>query len=465
MQEKLELARLLEEKTRRLTFNALRYYSPYAKQRQFHDASATFRERLFMAGNQLGKTVAGGNEVAMHLTGLYPDWWEGRRFDEPTSWWASGVTSESTRDNPQRILLGPPQDQSMWGSGTIPQVSIERVKPKRGVPDAVDSIVVRHVSGGKSVVVFKSYDQGRQKWQGETLHGIWYDEEPPPDIYSEGVTRTNRRQGLNLITFTPLLGMTDVVRQFMEDTAEDSGKHITRMGIDEAEHYSPEERRAIILSYPEHEREARAKGVPIMGSGRVFPIAESSITVPAFSIPPTWPQIGGMDFGWDHPFAAVKLAHDPDSDIVYVTSEYKKSQATPLIHSGALKPWGAFPWAWPHDGYQHDKGSGEELKKQYADHGLAMIEKHAQFEDGKNGVEAGIMLMLERMETGRFKVFAHLEEWFKEFRLYHRKDGVIVKVNDDLMAATRYAVMMLRYAKVAQSQRKNLPKPNLKWVV
>src|SRR5215470_19562823 len=78
------LSALQSEKQRRLTEDRLRYYAPYPKQADFHAAGVTHRERLLMAGNQIGKTMAGGMEAAMHATGRYPDWWKGRRFDRPT---------------------------------------------------------------------------------------------------------------------------------------------------------------------------------------------------------------------------------------------------------------------------------------------------------------------------------------------------------------------------------------------
>jgi len=230
-------------------------------------------------------------------------------------------------------------------------------------------------------------------------------------------------------------------------------RSVTRMTIDDAEHYTPEQRAAIVASYPEHEREARAKGIPQLGSGRVFPVSESSIKVAAFAIPAHWPQIGGLDFGWDHPTAAARLAWDKDADCIYQTHCYAAREQTPLHHAGALKPWGDWlPWAWPHDGLQHDKGSGEALKDQYRKHGLAMLPNKATHVDGGNGLEAGIVEMLERMETGRFKVFDHLEDWFEEFRQYHRVDGLIVKEFDDRISATRYAMMMKRFAKVEKKK-------------
>lgn len=226
-------------------------------------------------------------------------------------------------------------------------------------------------------------------------------------------------------------------------------RHVTFMTIDDAEHYTPERRAEIIASYPAHEREARAMGIPILGSGRVFPVAEEMIVVEPFDIPREWPRIGGLDFGYDHPFAAVEMAWDRDTDRLYLVKEYWVREATPLIHAGALRTWEEFewlPWAWPHDGLQHDKGSGEELAKQYQAQGLDVLPERATFPDGGNGLEAGIMEMLDRMQTGRWKVFRSCGGWLGEFRLYHRKDGLIVKLKDDLMSASRYAMMMRRYA-------------------
>lgn len=171
-----------------------------------------------MAGNQLGKTLAGGMETAMHLTGRYPSWWQGRIFDRPVRLWAAGVTWESTRDNVQRILLGPPGIRTDWGTGAIPGEALVGVSLNRALADAADSIVVRHRSGGLSTLGFKAYAIGREKWQGETLDGVWFDEEPPGDIYSEGLTRTNATGGFSMITFTPLRGMTEVVRLFLADS-------------------------------------------------------------------------------------------------------------------------------------------------------------------------------------------------------------------------------------------------------
>jgi hypothetical protein len=219
-------------------------------------------------------------------------------------------------------------------------------------------------------------------------------------------------------------------------------------GWDDVPHLSAIAKAALLSSYPEHEREARAKGVPMLGSGAVFPIDEARIKCEPRQIPSFWPQIVGLDFGWDHPTAGVLLAWDRDGDVLYVTKEYRRAKEVPIIHAGAVRAWGGWqPVAWPHDGLQHDKGSGEQLKEQYRAAGLEMLADQASHEAGGNGVEAGISEMYERMRTDRLKIFSDCGLWFEEFRTYHRADGKIVKERDDLMAATRYAVMMRRYAR------------------
>lgn len=231
-------------------------------------------------------------------------------------------------------------------------------------------------------------------------------------------------------------------------------RHVTSMTIDDAAHISPEQRKIIIESYPAHEREARVKGIPSLGSGRIFPISEETILIDPVPIQPYWVQIIGVDFGWDHPFGAAHLAWDRDADVIYVTKTYRQREATPVIHAAALRPWGGWvPVAWPHDGLQHDKGSGEALAAQYRAQGLNMLPERATFDDGGNGVEAGVADMLDRMQTGRWKVFKHLDDWLTEFRLYHRKDGRIVKERDDVLSASRYALMMKRFAIVEPKPR------------
>lgn len=171
-----------------------------------------------MAANRFGKTVSGAAEMAMHLTGKYPDWWVGKRFNKPIRAWAAGVTNESTRDVVQEKLIGPPDRQEEWGTGMIPGDDILETDTARSIANLLDTVSIRHVSGGTSMLQFKSYEKGREKWQGTALEVIWMDEECPMDIYTEALTRTNETGGIVYLTFTPLLGMSSVVRMFLYDS-------------------------------------------------------------------------------------------------------------------------------------------------------------------------------------------------------------------------------------------------------
>lgn len=406
-------------------------------------------------------TLAGAAEAAMHLTGRYPDWWDGKRFDKPIVALAGSESYELTRDGVQRLLVGPPMNEEDWGTGYIPKADILNTTRRSGVSGALDTVTVRHASGGASTLLFKAYEQGRGKWQANTVDYVWFDEEPPEDVYFEGITRTNATKGLVAVTFTPLKGMSTVVARYILEKSPD--REVITMTIDDAEHYTPEERQKIIDSYPPHEREARTKGIPSLGSGRIFPVPEEDITVTPFAIPKHWVQIAGIDFGWDHPTAAACLAWDRDADVIYVTKVYRKREAPVHTHAAALKPWGDWlPWAWPHDG-NNDLAAGENLASQYKGQGMPFLPERATFEDGSNSVEAGLMDMLDRMVTGRWKVLSTCTEWFEEFRLYHRKDGKVVKERDDTLSASRYALMMKRFADTERQPQFTMPKRN--WVV
>lgn len=462
-----ELAALEMRLRRVVAENQLELYRPYAKQGEFHAMGAEKRERMLSAGNQLGKTLSAANEVAMHLTGRYPDWWAGKRFTKGNNWLAGSESGELTRRGVQRYLFGrdPKTDP---GTGSIPKDCIVDLTWSRHVNEFIDTAKVRFTAPDGTVTVstisLKSYDQGRGKWQADTVDGIWFDEEPPEDIYMEGLTRTNAAYGPVIVTCTLLKGMTAIAMRFWMQLDQYPDAGMVNMTIHDVDHYTPERKAQIIASYPAHEREARTLGVPSMGSGKVFPIEESSITVDPFPLPAHWPRIIGLDFGWDHPAGAAWIAWDRDSDTVYIYNEFQIRETTPIMQAPLLAAKGKWiPVAWPHDGLQHDKGSGEQLAAQYRNAGVNMLPERATHPpaegqkegEGGNGLEAGVSDMLERMQTGRWKVFKTCTKWLEEFRMYHRKDGVIVKLQDDVISASRYGTMMLRHA-ITEPRRSTL---------
>jgi phage terminase large subunit-like protein len=453
-EQKGELLKLLEEKENRRKYNKLGWFEPYDWQKTLCESTLDGRQCLAMTANQIGKSTVGAYITAIHLTGRYPDWWKGRVFKKPSYAWAAGVSNDTTRDIMQTELFGLAEDDQQWGTGMVPLEDIGTKTRRRGATgNSYDSVMVKwHNPHGEfkgySRIGFKSYEMGEEKFFGRPVDFIWLDEQPPSNIYTQCITRTVATGGDVLMTFTPEQGITPVVHQFMHE--RQPGQYLLQATWDDAPHLTEEVKNQLLAQYPAHERELRSKGIPVFGSGLVFPISEGDITSDYFNIPNTWPRIAGLDFGWDHPTAAVWIALDAQNDVIYVYDEYSKAKSTALEHSAAVRERPHYiPIAWPRDGLQSDKGSGIGLADQYRSQGCNLIPTFftnplAPGDTGQKGnqnIEPGIMNMLHRMETGRFKVFPHLMEWFKEFRAYHRKDGKIVPMNDDLMSATRYACM------------------------
>jgi len=446
--EALLLKTLETEKTRRLTENRLAYYKPYARQLQFHAAGAEHRERLLCAANQVGKTYAAAMELAAHASGQYPPWWQGYRFDRAIRAWAAGETTEVVRATIQLLLLGEP---GQHGTGCIPKSALVEVVPARGLADLADIIRVQHTSGDVSTISLKAYSQGRERFQGATIDYLWLDEEPDASIFSEALTRTNIARGPSVLTFTPLKGMSTVVKRYFHEPSPD--RHVTTMTLDDAAHYSAEDKARIAAQYPEHERDTRTKGIPAMGSGRVFLVDEAKLLVDPFECPSHWVRLGGIDFGWTHYAAFVECWWDRDLDVFYLVRTLRVREQTPLQHVDAVRHW-RLRWAWPHDGRNATlAGAGVPLMRQYADAGLDMIHEKATFEDGGMSVEAGVQEMHDRMRGGRWKVFRGQNDgWLEEYRLYHRQDGLLVKENDDALSASRYALMMRRHGQTERGR-------------
>ena len=449
--------KIAKELERRKATNRMDEYAPYDYQKKFHNTLA--QQRLLMAGNRVGKSFCGAMEIAYHATGKYPSWWAGKRFNRPVRCWAGGVSNETTRDVCQKELVGQPDVPTSKGTGSIPLNSIGDTVRKAGVPNAINSVVVKHTTGGYSRIGFKAYEMGKEKWMGESVDVIWLDEEPPPSIYSQALTRTADKGGIVFMTFTPEQGMTETVAQFINNIKD--GQALIQATWDDAPHMTDTVRKQILEALPPHERKMREKGIPVLGSGLVFPLPEEDLLCDPIDIPDHWPRLCGIDFGWDHPTAVTWIAWDRDSDIVYVYDSYSLRQETVPVHASAINARGKWiPVIWPMDGRQADKGSGKNLTEQYRKESVNMLREHfsnppsqgMKEGTGGNSVEAGIQQMLTRFQTKRLKIFKNQGKLLEELRMYHRKDGKIVPIHDDVISALRYCVMSLRKARVKNYQ-------------
>ena len=455
----VEIARELKKRER---FNKIEFYDPYPYQQEFHSTGASANQRLLMAANRIGKSYSGAAEMAYHLTGLYPKWWKGRRFGGPITAWCGGVSNETTRDIVQAELLGSPDDPEAFGSGAVPKQSIVKTERKPGVPNAKAVALVRHITGGNSSLFFKAYEMGVEKWQGRSVDCVWLDEEPGRDIYSQAVTRTLDRRGMVYMTFTPEQGMTETVAAFMNNiqpgqslsnaTWDDASEKIKSLEGKEG-HLSEEVMTQILSAYSPHEREMRRYGRPSIGSGLIFPIPEDKLMCSPLVIEDHWPRIAAVDFGWDHPTAVVWCALDNETETFYVYDCYRESKASPAVHAEVIRRRPHFiPIAYPHDGNRRDSMGNPGLADQYRNLGCNFRLEHFTNppalgqKKGSNSIEEGIMAMYQAMESGKFKVFDTLTDWFEEFRMYHRKEGKVVPIRDDIMSATRYAFQSKRFA-------------------
>lgn len=438
----------------------LSFYEPYEWQKEFHAAGKDYPERCLLAANRVGKTYSAAAEVAFHLTGDYPGWWEGKRFEHPPLVWTGSVTNEASRDIVQLELLGEPV-----GTGAIPADKIAgKIRYRQaGTPNVADSASVKHVSGGVSKVSFKTYEQGWRKWQGGKPDAVWLDEEPDESadqkgIFVEALTRILSTRGTLFATLTPLLGSTELVDHFMNPPAGAvDGIYMQTATWEQAPHLDDAAKKHILASYPSYQKDTRSKGIPMMGEGKVFPIPEEDIKYEAHElgkIPKHWARIFGVDFGSSgsggHPQALVCCALDRDTKTFYVYDCYRKKGESTVYHADAMKARGDWiPVAWPHDGMNAGKFDGVPLYRDYLTHGAKMLSMSARYDNEKGGsqpVEPIVMTASEMMTTGRFKVASHLHQWWEEFRTYHRKDAKIVAVKDDLLKATFYALMMKRFA-------------------
>ena len=212
-------------------------------------------------------------------------------------------------------------------------------------------------------------------------------------------------------------------------------KHTTTATWDDAPHLGETQKRELWRSLPPHQRDARAKGVPQLGAGVIYPVPESDILVDPFELPLWWPRVYGLDVGWNRT-AAIWGAHDREADTVYLYAEHYRGQAEPAVHAAALRARGAWMMG-AIDPAARGRGQadGTQLLQRYLDLGLNLA-------PAQNGVEAGIHAVWERLSSGRLKIFSSLQHWLAEYRLYRRDDnGRVVKQDDHLMDATRYLVV------------------------
>ncbi len=451
--------------------NLIAEYEPYGLlptdtsdwQMRFHADGKDNPQRLLMCANRVGKTLCGKAEVAYHATGQYPKWWVGKRFNHPVLIWACGSSAPKVRNTLQDGLIGKPSDPDSFGTGFISLKYLDRKRAtkKMNVPNAFDSIEVRHASGGWSTLVFKAYEQGQEAFKSESVDVILLDEEPKQTIMTQCMTRQVDNDGILFMTFTPEQGMTEIVTQFLHDLC--AGQSLVTAGWDDITHLSTAKKEQILNAYPVYERDMRTKGIPVFGSGLVYPVSDESILWSQTEIPNHWRRLCAIDFGgWNWHTAAVWIAWDTEADVMYLYDVYKAKGLSLADHASAIRAKGKdILCIYPHDANKAaGRDSGESLADMYRNEGVNMNDTHflnpvtEGTGKGNLAIAPGLVHIYQRMTQGRFKVAKHLEDWWKEKRLYHTVDGKIVESNDDLMDATRMCVQSMdMYSEIVRQFR------------
>ena len=484
---------------------------------------------IFLAGHGYVPTHNSftiGYEDALHITGMYPDWWKGRLFNEPVEWLVSGLSNESTRKVLTPLLLGKVRQLAgrnyVDGSGMIPASHfVPGSLLFRGGSGRIVSEIDIYYKDSKeefSTLYIMSNEQGFGAFSGSSRHGVHLDEEHDLEVYSECLTRTATTEGLMMTSFTPLSGITRTVMKLLPefreqaeieeriydaqtgrfdelrpeeeegDSDEDAldaqileeekpiqrsadglGQWVTnhlyvmRVGWqDKPPHLTKKEMEIQIETTPPFLRDAKTKGIPVLGSGRVYPIDIEMLKVEPFQIPSHWPRAFALDPGV-RATAAIWGAFNADEERWYLYREYKEGYAPPYLHAQRIK--GADDWipgVVDPAGIARSPTDGLSIVEQYRTAGLNIT-------PAENSVSAGIQECYSLMTTGRLKIFRYLSKFESEFLMYRYNEnprstgekgyGSPVKKNDHILDATRYLIMSglgvaTTYMRAAQSKFK-----------
>ena len=468
LERRVLIKRELERRRRdKLAFTQWNQF--YDWQKEFAKSTYEYFESCLCAANQIGKTFTGTTIDSFHLTGEYPEDYPGHKFDFAPLCWGLGYSMEKCRDLLQNALFGDYVSGEFQG-GLVPKDKVVSWESAMGTPNAMRTVRVRHVSGGISTIQFWSYTQGQHAIMGDVVDWFHIDEEPRdqtirPQVLTRTINGDKGKGGRGIYTFTPENGRTDLVVKFMDDPSPD--QFFMQKGWDDAPHITDEKKTRLLEQYPDHQRDMRTKGTPMLGHGRIYDLSDDFVLCDPFEIPEHFNVINGMDFGWDHPQAFVQIATDLDNDIDYIIHSWKQSRVSANDAWGAVKDWAQqYPVAWPHDGLMHEKGrdNAAQQKDHYSDAGFNMLFEYAQWVDGGNSVENGLYELLQRARKGKLKIFRGQTDLMNEWRQYHRDEkGKIVKSMDDLLDAMRYAYMMRRFAvrkgELYNRQKVYIPKP------
>jgi phage terminase large subunit-like protein len=441
--------------------NQLRYFRPFEHQRRFFLTSTD--RRGILAANRIGKTVSTCYETAMHLTGQYPDWWEGRRFESAITAMVAGEGWSQVALVLQNELLGTPDIKlaDNIGTGAIPRDAIVFDTIRSDGPNAI-SVEIRHVTGGKSYLLFANYTQEVRQMQGFKLNLAVFDEQPPDDFFSEIVTRTATTQGQVLCSFTPLKGLNGLVSKFWN---REEGYDFIRVAWEDVPEYDPwgepfllmETRRQLERDYLPHEREARMAGKPIMGQGAVFQLHDwPTYSRNDYRFEPNTglERIIALDLGLVNDRTVISLMYwDPQGREAWLHRQITVrglDEANPVNYvNHLLRPevMGT-PIVLPPDASTPGRYtmSSNSIRELFEEYGLNVYPKpifNPPDLQGRttNHKSYGINVMRQMLESGTLHINENCQDFLREAQNYHVDPQGRFSDPDDCIDSARYALL------------------------
>ena len=460
--QKAALQELVIEIADDMRYNQLRYFRPFEHQKRFFTTGNSQR-RGILAANRIGKTVSTCFETAIHLTGLYPNWWEGKRFDKPVTAMVAGEGWSQVALVLQNELLGTNdvKIRDNLGTGAIPRDSIV-FDTMRGDGANCIGVEIRHTSGTNSYLLFANYTQEVRQMQGFKLNLAIFDEQPPDDFFSEIVTRTATTQGQVLCSFTPLKGLNGLVSKFWNH--EDGYEHI-RVSWDDVPEYDPwgepfllnETRRQLERDYLPHERDARRNGVPVMGKGAVFQIRNwPTYKTGDYDLRNTTGirRIIALDLGLVNDKTVVSLMYwHPDEQEAWLHTQIivkGVEEANPMNYINHLMRPEVFgtPIVLPADASSQGRYtmSSQSIRELFEEYELNVIGEpimNPPDDQGRrtNHKSYGVNVMRQMLEIGTLHVNENCVEFLREAQNYFVDERGRFSDPDDCIDSARYALL------------------------
>lgn len=428
-----------KEQQRRYKNNKLARYNTgekvHEKQLAFH--RCTKRNRWVFGGNRSGKTECGAVEAVWWARGIHPY----RKNRKDVEGWIVSLSYEVQRDVAQSKFM------SYLNPDWIEDVVMASGKKDNAEYGIIDYILIKNVLGGVSKICFKSCDQGREKFQGASLDFVWFDEEPPFDIYQECRMRILDKKGEIWGTMTPLKGLTWVYDKIYLNSAGDSDLWHIMIEWADNPFLDEEEVASLTASMDEQTLSSRRYGRFSAQEGIVYREFDPTVhVIEPFDVPYEWQDMMSIDPGLNNPLACLFFAVDYDSNI-YVVGEWYEAGKDIDYHSQKIFET-ADTLGWRRDSKgrlvslidsaatQKTLASSKSVAELFFERGIAVNTRVDK------DLFAGIARVKSYFANNRIKIFSSCTNLIRELKSYWwGKGDKPIKKDDHALDALRYYIM------------------------